>query len=119
MNRSGDVVVNVDDQIEEEVVVLKRLTSYYIIERPSLAILQRGQRQMIRELADLYMNAIGGDTRVFPLAFLQRLEAAETADARKRVVTDLIAGMTEESAAEVYRRAIGIARGSLLSAPDS
>ncbi len=47
----------------------------------------------------------------------ERLQAAETDPARRRVVIDLVAGMTEDSAVEVYRRAIGVAPGSLLSAP--
>ena len=40
--------VEVDDEIDAQVRVLKRLIWFYIIERPSLAVLQAGQRRMIR-----------------------------------------------------------------------
>ena len=57
----------VDDSIAREVSVLKELTWCYIIERPSLATIQRGQRDIIRELFDLFATgAKEGDLRLFP-----------------------------------------------------
>ena len=97
----GVAYFEVDDEIEEEVAVLKGLIWFYIIERPSLGMLQRGQRRVIAELFDIYIEAIDGDVRLFPPVFLERLDSAESDDARKRIVVDLIAGMTEASAVDL------------------
>ena len=118
VTEGGDVFVRIEPQIEQEVAVLKRLTWYYIIERPSLATLQEGQRKVIRGLFELYAEAVKSDElRMFPPAFAERLAAAETDDARKRVITDLIASLSEDSAVEIYRRASGVTTGSLLFKP--
>ena len=110
--------VEIDDELADQVAVLKRLTWFYIIERPSLATTQVGQRHMIRELVDMYMSAVdNSDNRKLlgPL-YAERLDAAETDSARRRVVIDLVASMTEASALEVYRRLLGTVPGSLLAA---
>lgn len=112
------VAVVIDDELRLQVKALKQLIWYYIIERPSLAVIQAGQRRVIRELVQLFMSAVtDGDSRLLGPLYLQRLEAAETEGARRRVVIDLIAGMTESSALEVYRRATGTSQGSLLQSP--
>jgi dGTP triphosphohydrolase len=49
--------------------------------------------------------------------YQERLDAAETDGARRRVVIDLVASLTEESAVEVYRRATGVISGSVLVGP--
>jgi dGTPase len=115
----GAAEVEIDDELAAQVTVLKQLIWFYIIERPSLAVVQAGQRRMIRALVDLFMEALVDDKLVALLGYVyaERLETAETDAARRRVVIDLVAGMTEDSALELYRRAMGVAPGSLLSAP--
>lgn len=111
--------VEIDDELSYQVAVLKRLIWFYIIERPSLATVQAGQRLIIRELVDLYMTAVDDNSNrslLGPL-YAERLDAAETDGARRRVVIDLVASMTEDSALEVYRRALGTVPGSVLAAP--
>jgi dGTPase len=111
--------VEIDDELSYQVAVLKRLIWFYIIERPSLATVQAGQRRVIRELVDLYMTAVDDNSNrslLGPL-YAERLDAAETDGARRRVVIDLVASMTEDSALEVYRRALGTVPGSVLAAP--
>jgi dGTPase len=110
--------LEIRDEREEEVAVLKELIWFYIIERPSLGILQRGQRKVIGDLFEIYVDAIDEDRRLFPRAFIERLDLAEDNEARKRLVIDLIAGMTEESAVEIHRRATGVTSGSLLASPE-
>lgn len=119
VEHDGAAVVEVDDEIDAQVKVLKRLIWFYIIERPSLAVLQAGHRTVIRGLVDLFMRAVTDDA-ARPLlgpVYAERLDGAETEPARRRVVIDLVAGMTEESALEVYRRSVGVGPGSVLSAP--
>lgn len=53
--------------------------------------------------------------RLFPPAFRRKLERPKiAAGARTRVIVDLIAGLTEPSAEEIYRRMGGVVSGSLL-----
>jgi dGTPase len=119
-NDNGGAAVEVNEEYASQVKVLKKLIWFYIIERPSLAVLQAGQRRMIRDLVDLFMQAVDDDKRrpLLGPVYEERLDGAETNSARRRVVIDLVAGMTEESAVEVYRRATGVAAGSVLSAPN-
>lgn len=120
VNGDGEAEVEIDDELALQVAVLKQLIWFYIIERPSLAGMQLGQRRVIRDLVDMYMTAVEEDAARVLLGpmYGERLEVAQTEAARRRVVIDLVAGMTEDSALEVYRRALGTTPGSLLAAPN-
>ncbi|HEV8575388.1 MAG TPA: dNTP triphosphohydrolase [Dehalococcoidia bacterium] len=111
-----DVGFCVPDSIVYEVGVLKELTWFYIIERPSLALIHQGQREVIRAVFDLFATAAQrNDLRLFPAAFAERIEFAETEPAKRRIVVDMIAGMTEASATDVYLRTRGVSSGSLMT----
>jgi dGTPase len=114
----ADVVIN--DEARRQVDALKQLTMLYVVKRPSLAVVQKGQANLIASLWDWYREASDdkGDSRLLPPAYRARL-----LDARKekqpdiaiiRLVTDLVAGMTENSAIELYRRMTGMTSGSIL-----
>lgn len=108
--------VEIPDPVRYEVKVLKELTWRYVIERPSLAILQKGQRRVISELFDAYAeDAEAGRGRLFPPAYAERLEDA-TRRARLRTVVDLVASLTEEAAWEIHRRITGVGSGSVADA---
>ncbi len=114
---SGAPLVDIDRRRKAQVAVLKELTWFYVINRPSLAVLQHGQRQVIAGLFAAYKDAVERDQlRLFPPFEQQRLRAARTEPARLRVIVDYIAGMTEERAIELYRRMMGVSSGSLLDA---
>ena len=112
----GDrIIVEIPDEVYDQIKVLKQLTWFYVIERPSLAVMQRGQEQVIDTLYTLYHDAIdGGDLHVFPPVFQERIELAKSEAIAERVVIDLIAGMTEASALEIYRQAEAIRDWSLI-----
>ena len=112
---SGESLVLVDRRRKAQVAVLKELTWFYVINRPSLAVLQHGQRRVIAGLFGAYKDAVERDRlQLFPPFEQQRLRAARTEPARLRVIVDYIAGMTEERALELYRRMAGMSSGSLL-----
>jgi dGTPase len=114
---AGEVEFRIDDQVDEEVAVLKDLSWCYVIERPALAILQRGQREVIRGLFNCYAEAVEtGDLRIFPAAYRERIDQAATEPAKTRAIVDLIAGLTEQAALEIYQRVRGMRTGSLLGA---
>ncbi len=116
----ADVVI--DDDAKHQVEALKQLTMLYVVRRPSLAVVQKGQAHLVGTLWDCYWEATrpGGDVRLLPPAYRARLIDANNEPepdlARMRLVTDLVAGMTEKSAVELYRRMSGMTSGSILDA---
>jgi dGTPase len=117
-----DVLFEIIQEMSDEVAVLKDLTWCYIIERPSLAVIQHGHRKIIDSLYDMYSKALkGGDLSVFPAPFRERAADAKsdpdeeslTID-QERVMIDLIAGMTESGATELYKQGLGVTQGSLV-----
>jgi dGTPase len=113
----GGVFFSIPDEVVCEVGMLKQLTWFYVIDRPSLAIIQEGQRRVIRTLFESYRDGIEHrQYRLFPPGYVERLEAAATDPAKVRAVIDLIAGLTEAAAVQIYQRLCGNATGSLLGA---
>ena len=114
------VVLRIPDDVEDEVQVLKQLTWYYVIKRPSLDVIQRGQMRIISTLYEMYRGAVvKKELQLFPPAFAERVEAAEGETAQERIVIDLIAGMTERNAAEIYAQYMGVSPGSLFTGASS
>jgi dGTPase len=107
----GDVTVRIPRAVEREVNVLMALVRVYVIGRPGLAVVQHGQRRVIRELFDFYFEASkreGGDRRLFPPAWRRQLDQeGDDQERRVRLVIDLIAGLTEDSAIQLHRRLVG------------
>jgi dGTPase len=112
-----DVVeLEIEDALVEQVLVLKQLTWFYVINRPSLSVIQRGQREIVKTLLGMYRKAVArGEFHILPPLYRERVEGAPGEAARERVIIDLIASMTEASAAEIYRQRTGVSAGSLLA----
>jgi dGTPase len=109
---SGKMRVFVNPAIVQEVEALKMLVRVYVIRRPGLAVAQHGQQRVVRELFEAYYEASGegkdGDRRIFPPGVKRTLdEGGNDPSHRARVVVDLIAGLTEETAVELHRRLYG------------
>jgi len=111
----GSVYLHVDEDLLLEVAMLKELTWVYIIEAPSLISQQYGQRQVIKKLFQVYMDA-ASDTKhlnLFPPYYRQAIEDQKQDERTvRRTVIDLIAGMTEEQALAVHNRLTGVSLGS-------
>jgi dGTPase len=115
---SGKVKLQIEEEAALEVTALKLLVVVYVIRHPGLAVVQHGQRRLITQLFDWYFEASEpkGDRRVFPPGARERLDQGSgTPEARARVVVDLIAGLTETAAVELYRR---LCDGSSISVLD-
>lgn len=108
-------LLEISEDIRDEVTVLKSLTWFYIIDRPSLAVIQRGHERIIESLYEMYRKAMDIEHfDVFPPAAAEQLKRAKGA-ARERVIIDLIASMTEISATEIYRQHLGVSHGSIVA----
>jgi dGTPase len=111
-----EVEFEIAEEIVDQVKVLKRLTWYYVINRPSLSVIQRGQKEIVERLFAMYKEGIDdGELHLMPPLFAQRIQAAKGDASRERVIIDLIAGMTEAAAAEIHRQRFGVTSGSLLA----
>jgi dGTPase len=109
-------VLEISEAIKDEVSVLKALTWYYIIARPSLAVTQEGQRRVIGSLYGMYREALKDERlSLFPPAFRERAASAHSPAEQERVVIDLLAGMIESSVVELYKQHLGVAQGSLIA----
>lgn len=100
--------LEIDPTCRQEVEALKLLVRVYVIRRPGLAVVQHGQERIIRCLFDRYFEAsrrgTSGDRRLFPVAARERLRDCDGSErARARIVIDLIAGLTEESAIALHQ----------------
>jgi dGTPase len=104
----------VDEDRELEVAMLKELTWVYVIEAPELASQQEGQRQVVEKLFNIYWEAAQGKRteHLFPPYYRRALLDASSEQGKKRVVVDLIAGMTEEQALAMHNRLTGVSLGS-------
>jgi dGTPase len=106
----------IDEGLVDQVAVLKQLTWFYVINRPSLSVIQRGQREIIEKLFEMYGTALEEEEfHLFPPLFAERAKVARGDASRERVIVDLIAGMTETGATEIYRQRFGVTNGSLLA----
>ena len=102
--------LRIQDSKRVEVLALKALVRAYVIRRPGLAVVQHGQKRLVAELFDFYVAASaeeGGDRRLFSPAARERLERMTSHEQRVRLVIDLIAGLTEETATQLHRRLVG------------
>ena len=100
-------------ELVKEVAMLKELTWTYVIKAPSLAAHQHGQRRVIHELFQILCEAaLNRRTRkILPIFYQQQMEDCLDSEV-KRLVVDLIAGMTERQAVAMHQRLKGLAPGS-------
>ncbi len=100
----------------KEILMLKQLTWHYVILSPSMATKQTGQKKIIRELFAIFHGAAfdSNSRGIFPHAYRELIEEASSAREVTRLVTDMIAGMTEQQAVNIHRKLTGVALGSLL-----
>ena len=109
--------VTFDAVRRRQVFMLKQLTWHYVILNPALSSKQHGQRRVVRGLFEFYGTAALSqkESLIFPYAYHQLLEEARSDQSqRTRIVTDLIASMTEEQAVRTYLRLSGTYPGSAL-----
>jgi dGTPase len=108
---NGDTVsLKLDQDLRAEVMMLKELTWTYVIEAPSLAARQQGQKRVIEELFSAYIDLAKnpGDWKVFPTFYREKLKEVQgNRDDEIRTCVDLIASMTESQAVAMHHRLTG------------
>ena len=111
-------VVRIDDDARADVAILKELTWFYVINRPSLALIQEAQKDLIRRLFDTYLAAseTRGRRELLPVPEREAVADGPSEDVRKRIVCDFIAGLTELRAEELHGLLTGSRHGTILDA---
>lgn len=119
LTRTGSRVdVQVAEERKQEIAILKQLTWFYVIEAPSLAIQQAAQKKMIEYLFGVFLEECRKKPHhLLPLYYQERLSAIAKQEPErlrdmKRMVADLLAGMTEGQAVALYQRLNGMVTGS-------
>ena len=122
-NESDSYSFSVDDELEEEISILRELTHYYVIRDSSLMAQQSGEREVIRKLfrtlyeeaksEDMSLTAIPRPYSEWVSADRYRGSSGPSAYRQARAVADFIASMTEKQAFQMYKRLTGHGPGSL------
>jgi dGTP triphosphohydrolase len=106
-----------------QVDLLKEPTWFYVINVPSLASQQHGQRRAVRTFFAVFDEAAAQENwSLFPA--LYREEAIELHGRRAldparraRLVADTIVAMTDQQPLRMYQRLSGLSQGSALAPP--
>lgn len=112
--------VEIDKEKNDEVILLKELTGYYVIESRALISQRFGHAKLIRSLFSTLLQAATGreqarDSKVLPDFFREQIEESEfDGYITVRAVADAIASMTEAQAIGLHGRLNGYSLGSAL-----
>lgn len=103
---SGASSVYKDPDQSREIAVLKQLTWCYVIDAPSLAMQQKAQRKIILTLCREFLDEAQSTRRALIPEYYR--EVLDDGVPPVRVVVDLVAGMTERQAVNLYHQMEGI-----------
>ncbi|HEY0150794.1 MAG TPA: dNTP triphosphohydrolase [Longimicrobium sp.] len=109
-----------DTSLQFNIDFLHGLVEDYVIINPRLGTQQHGQRQVIRTLFEVYLEAVQSRNRaIVPPHFHQELDrAAEVANGshpeQVRLAVDIVAGFADNQALAMHRRLTGHSPGSVM-----
>ena len=88
-------------EIQAEIAVLKGIVAAFVMSRNTRQPIYAQQRQVLTSLADVLLAS--GEEHLDP-GFAEDWRGAPDDDARKRVIVDQIASLTDQSALAWYER---------------
>ncbi|MDB6004221.1 MAG: deoxyguanosinetriphosphate triphosphohydrolase [Prosthecobacter sp.] len=106
--KSKVVITNVARTV---VKILKELTWTYVIDNADLHAIQYGQQSLVEFVYDTLMQAAQEDKKILPKSIRDKLTDGTVTN---RIVTDVIAGMSESQIVDLYGRFTGNSAGTLL-----
>jgi dGTPase len=116
-------LVSINQDVRNEVAVLKEMTWYGVIENPRLGFAQSVHRDIMRKLFDHFLGVSRRRREWSALPIRQREELEqgpadgtndEAEQQRARLILDFVAGLTEAQAYEYYRSLVGVVRVGIL-----
>ena len=98
-----------------EIAMLKELTWHYVIQSASLATLQFGQRKIIRDLFEIYADAVSDKKKrnIIPPWFALPDQLPTKDSEIARLAADIVSTLTDRQAHVQYMRLKGITPGSI------
>lgn len=127
--RAAEVPLEVSEDIQYEVGMLKQLTWHYVIDKPALASLQQGQQRLVIDVFERLMDWLEEAERksqtyrrlptrlrdLYSLTVDGPREHYANDEARcARAAADYISSLTENQATDLFERLTGVARHSVL-----
>jgi len=108
-------VVEIDPNRQLEIDFLKHLVWIFVITNSRLASVQAGHRRIVRDLVELYHNAIErGKLDLLPPFFRDDAELLASGDVKvARLAIDIVASLADEQATRLARRVSGYDLGSI------
>lgn len=119
--REGVWKLDISEEVQLEIDLLKQLTWRYLIEGPSLSAQQHGQKEVVTYIFHTLFEAANSNSRVdrniLPIRAREALETCDgTPHAKARIVADTICSMTEDEILRFHSRLTGASLGSVLDA---
>lgn len=122
-HNDAEQVLQPEPYLQNEVSLLKYMAIYYVIQDESLAAQQRGQKQVIGDLFEIFYGTVLPDDRdevenmrLVPNRFQEMAESVKEHGGREervRFAADVITSLTENQATQLHKRLIGDTPGSL------
>ena len=111
-------VVRIERDAQADVLILKELTWFYVINRPALALIQEAQKDVMQQLFNTYLRAAGpgGRRELLPVPEREAVSDEPPEPVRKRIICDFLADLTELRALELYGLLTGSRQGTILDA---
>lgn len=110
----ADCSVRIGEESADEVRLLKHMARRYVIGLPALSAQQYGQKRVVKDLFDIFIEAgQSGKLDILP-ARLRYIWHDHANDGPPRLAADCIATLTENEALQLHRRLMGIESGSVL-----
>jgi dGTPase len=111
-------VVRIESDAQADVLILKELTWFYVINRPALALIQEAQKDIVRRLFETYEKAArpGGRRELLPVPEREAVADDPSDAVRHRIICDFVAGLTELRALELHGLLTGSRQGTILDA---
>lgn len=111
-------VVSIESNAQADVLILKELTWFYVINRPALALIQEAQRDIVHRLFETYEKAArpGGRRELLPVPEREAVADDPSDPVRRRIICDFVASLTELRARELHGLLTGSRQGTILDA---
>lgn len=112
---SSDLAVRFNEERHSEVRILKQITRDYIIDNPTLAAQQHGQKRIIKDLFEALWNGHSSELGYPPFLPVRLRYLSEVPGTSKpRMIADCIASLSESEAIGLHARLCGSVIGSVL-----
>ena len=111
---AGRYFLEIHKDMQTCVKVLKYFTVYYVINSYSLNSIQVGQKKCIELLLSTFCNGLkDNELSLIPNLYRDKIRSVEDPLVKTRYVFDLVSGLTDQQASDLFCRFAGTQLGSI------